>query len=87
MNLHYDHPILLLQHNALARGLPSRSDEAGPQTGGRLMTNEEAGPVTDSWPLAGIPHWIGTPRGVACRQSHQTAAIRKGYKCSGGDPN
>jgi hypothetical protein len=33
MNLHYDHPILLLAH-AVARRLPSRSDEAGPQAGG-----------------------------------------------------
>ena len=30
MNLHYDHPILMLQHMILACGLPSRSDEAGP---------------------------------------------------------
>jgi hypothetical protein len=34
MDLHYDHPILLLQHMLLARGLPSRSDQTGAQDGG-----------------------------------------------------
>lgn len=33
LDLHYDHPVLMLAH-AVARGLPSRPDQAGPQGGG-----------------------------------------------------
>jgi hypothetical protein len=34
MQLHYDHPVLLLQHMIWHEGYSSRTNEAGPEGGG-----------------------------------------------------
>jgi uncharacterized damage-inducible protein DinB len=52
MNLHYDHPILLLQHMLWHEGYHHGQMKLALKLVGRPMTNEEAGPVT--WGL-----WMG----------------------------
>jgi uncharacterized damage-inducible protein DinB len=50
MNLHYDHPILLLQHMLWHEGYHHGQIKLALKATGRPMTNEEAGPVTwDVW--------------------------------------
>ena len=46
MNLHYDHPILLLQHMLWHEGYHHGQIKLTLKLTGRPMTNEEAGPVT-----------------------------------------
>jgi len=50
MNLHYDHPILLLQHMLWHEGYHHGQMKLALKVAGRPMTDEEAGPVTwDVW--------------------------------------
>jgi uncharacterized damage-inducible protein DinB len=50
MNLHYDHPILLLQHMVWHEGYHHGQIKLALKMAGRPMTDEEAGPVTwDVW--------------------------------------
>jgi len=50
MNLHYDHPILLLQHMLWHDGYHHGQMKLALKVAGRPMTDEEAGPVTwDVW--------------------------------------
>jgi uncharacterized damage-inducible protein DinB len=50
MNLHYDHPILLLQHLLWHEGYHHGQIKLALKAAGRPMTDEEAGPVTwDVW--------------------------------------
>jgi uncharacterized damage-inducible protein DinB len=50
MNLHYDHPILLLQHMLWHEGYHHGQIKLALKVAGRPMTDEEAGPVTwDVW--------------------------------------
>ncbi len=44
MNLSFDHPILLLQLLIFHEGYHSWSDQAGPQSGGPQVNDDEAGP-------------------------------------------
>jgi len=46
MNLHYDHPILLLQHLLWHEGYHHGQIKLALKLAGRPITNEEAGPVT-----------------------------------------
>jgi uncharacterized damage-inducible protein DinB len=46
MNLHYDHPILLLQHMLWHEGYHHGQMKLAIKVAGRPMTDEEAGPVT-----------------------------------------
>jgi uncharacterized damage-inducible protein DinB len=46
MNLHYDHPILLLQHMLWHEGYHHGQMKLALKVAGRPMTNEEAGPIT-----------------------------------------
>lgn len=50
MNLHYDHPILLLQHMLWHEGYHHGQMKLALKMAGRPMTDDEAGPVTwDVW--------------------------------------
>jgi uncharacterized damage-inducible protein DinB len=50
MNLHYDHPILLLQHMVWHEGYHHGQIKLALKLAGRAMTDAEAGPVTwDVW--------------------------------------
>ncbi len=50
MDLHYDHPILLLQHMLWHEGYHHGQMKLALKVAGRPMTDEEAGPVTwDVW--------------------------------------
>jgi uncharacterized damage-inducible protein DinB len=50
MDLHYDHPILLLQHMVWHEGYHHGQIKLALKAAGRAMTDEEAGPVTwDIW--------------------------------------
>ncbi len=50
MNLHYDHPILLLQHMLWHEGYHHGQIKLALKLAGRALTDEEAGPVTwDVW--------------------------------------
>ncbi len=50
MNLHYDHPILLLQHMLWHEGYHHGQMKLALKLTGRAMTDEEAGPATwDVW--------------------------------------
>lgn len=50
MNLHYDHPILLLQHMLWHEGYHHGQMKLVLKVTGRPMTDEEAGPITwDVW--------------------------------------
>src|ERR1700724_2173712 len=50
MNLHYDHPILLLQHMLWHEGYHHGQMKLALKMAGRPMADEEAGPVTwDVW--------------------------------------
>jgi uncharacterized damage-inducible protein DinB len=50
MNLHYDHPILLLQHMVWHEGYHHGQIKLALKMAGHPMTDEEAGPVTwDVW--------------------------------------
>jgi len=50
MNLHYDHPILLLQHMLWHEGYHHGQMKLALKVAGRPLTDEEAGPVTwDVW--------------------------------------
>jgi uncharacterized damage-inducible protein DinB len=50
MNLHYDHPILLLQHMVWHEGYHHGQMKLALKVAGRPMTDEDAGPVTwDVW--------------------------------------
>ena len=52
MNLHYDHPILLLQHMLWHEGYHHGQMKLALKLAGRPLTDEEAGPVTwDVWML------------------------------------
>ncbi len=52
MNLHYDHPILLLQHMVWHEGYHHGQINLALKVAGHPMTDEEAGPVTwDVWIL------------------------------------
>jgi uncharacterized damage-inducible protein DinB len=52
MNLHYDHPILLLQHMLWHEGYHHGQIKLALKLEGRPITDEEAGPVTwDVWML------------------------------------
>jgi uncharacterized damage-inducible protein DinB len=46
MNLHYDHPILLLQHMLWHEGYHHGQMKLALKVAGRPMTDEEAGPIT-----------------------------------------
>jgi uncharacterized damage-inducible protein DinB len=46
MNLHYDHPILMLQHMIWHEGYHQGQIKLALKLAGRPMTNKEAGPVT-----------------------------------------
>jgi len=46
MNLHYDHPILLLQHMIWHEGYHHGQMKLALKAAGRPLTDEEAGPVT-----------------------------------------
>ena len=46
MNLHYDHPILLLQHMIWHEGYHHGQIKLALKLAGRPITNEEAGPIT-----------------------------------------
>jgi uncharacterized damage-inducible protein DinB len=50
MNLHYDHPILLLQHMIWHEGYHHGQIKLALKVAGRALSDEEAGPVTwDVW--------------------------------------
>jgi uncharacterized damage-inducible protein DinB len=50
MNIHYDHPILLLQHMVWHEGYHHGQMKLALKATGRPMTDEEAGPLTwDVW--------------------------------------
>ena len=50
MNLHYDHPILLLQHMLWHEGYHHGQMKLALKVAGRPLTDDEAGPVTwDVW--------------------------------------
>ncbi len=50
MDLHYDHPILLLQHMLWHEGYHHGQMKLALKVAGRPLTDEEAGPVTwDVW--------------------------------------
>jgi len=50
MNLHYDHPVLLLQHMVWHEGYHHGQMKLALKMAGRPMTDEEAGPLTwDVW--------------------------------------
>ena len=50
MNLHYDHPILLLQHMLWHEGYHHGQIKLGLKLAGQPITDEQAGPVTwDVW--------------------------------------
>jgi uncharacterized damage-inducible protein DinB len=50
MNIHYDHPILMLQHMVWHEGYHHGQIKLALKVAGRPMTDEEAGPVTwDIW--------------------------------------
>ncbi|MGA9966019.1 MAG: DinB family protein [Terriglobales bacterium] len=50
MDLHYDHPILLLQHMIWHEGYHHGQIKLALKLSGRKMTDEEAGPITwDVW--------------------------------------
>ena len=50
MDLHYDHPILLLQHMLWHEGYHHGQIKLALKVAGRPVTDEEAGPVTwDVW--------------------------------------
>ena len=50
MNLHYDHPILMLQHMVWHEGYHHGQIKLALKMAGRPMTDEEAGPLTwDVW--------------------------------------
>lgn len=50
MNVHYDHPVLLLQHMLWHEGYHHGQMKLALKLAGRPMTDEEAGPVTwDVW--------------------------------------
>jgi uncharacterized damage-inducible protein DinB len=50
MNLHYDHPILLLQHMVWHEGYHHGQIKVALKVAGRPITDEKAGPVTwDIW--------------------------------------
>jgi uncharacterized damage-inducible protein DinB len=52
MNVHYDHPILLLQHMIWHEGYHHGQMKLALKVAGRPLTDEEAGPVTwDVWML------------------------------------
>jgi uncharacterized damage-inducible protein DinB len=52
MNLHYDHPILLLQHMVWHEGYHHGQMKLALKVAGHPMTDEEAGPITwDVWML------------------------------------
>jgi uncharacterized damage-inducible protein DinB len=52
MNLHYDHPILLLQHMVWHEGYHHGQIKLALKAAGRALTDEEAGPITwDVWML------------------------------------
>jgi uncharacterized damage-inducible protein DinB len=52
MNLHYDHPILLLQHMVWHEGYHHGQIKLALKVAGHPMTDEEAGPITwDVWML------------------------------------
>ena len=46
MNLHYDHPVLLLQHMVWHEGYHHGQMKLALKAAGRPITNEEVGPVT-----------------------------------------
>jgi len=46
MNLHYDHPVLLLQHMIWHEGYHHGQIKLALKLAGRPITNEEAGPIT-----------------------------------------
>ena len=46
MNLHYDHPILLLQHMLWHEGYHHGQMKLALKVAGRPMTDKEAGPIT-----------------------------------------
>jgi uncharacterized damage-inducible protein DinB len=46
MNLHYDHPILLLQHMLWHEGYHHGQMKLALKMAGRPLTNQEAGPIT-----------------------------------------
>ncbi len=46
MNLHYDHPILLLQHMIWHEGYHHGQIKLALKLAGRPLTNKEAGPLT-----------------------------------------
>ena len=46
MNLHYDHPVLLLQHMLWHEGYHHGQMKLALKVAGRPMTDKEAGPVT-----------------------------------------
>jgi uncharacterized damage-inducible protein DinB len=52
MDLHYDHPVLLLQHMVWHEGYHQGQMKLALKVAGRPMTDEEAGPLTwDVWML------------------------------------
>jgi len=52
MNLHYDHPVLLLQHMVWHEGYHHGQIKLALKVAGHPMTDEEAGPITwDVWML------------------------------------
>jgi uncharacterized damage-inducible protein DinB len=52
MNLHYDHPILLLQHMLWHEGYHHGQIKLALKAAGRALTDEKAGPITwDVWML------------------------------------
>jgi len=46
MNLHYDHPVLLIQHMLWHEGYHHGQMKVALKAAGRPMTEEEAGPIT-----------------------------------------
>jgi uncharacterized damage-inducible protein DinB len=46
MNVHYDHPILFLQHMIWHEGYHHGQIKLALKLAGRTMSNEEAGPLT-----------------------------------------
>ena len=46
MDLHYDHPILLLQHMIWHEGYHHRQIKLALKIAGHQLTNKEAGPIT-----------------------------------------
>jgi methionine salvage enolase-phosphatase E1 len=49
MELHYDHPILLLQHMIWHEGYHHGQIKLALKLAGRPMSDDEAGPVTTNW--------------------------------------